>query len=71
MKFLAHNSGNCIEFMYFPAQCLVLLFILSVCVNDFSLAIGLIGVDSFAFLVQDSLVNVMNDTFQNTLTQAG
>ena len=57
--------------MYFPAQCLVLLFILSVCVNDFSLAIGLIGVDSFAFLVQDSLVNVMNDTFQNTLTQAG
>ena len=56
--------------MYFPAQCLVLLFILSVCVNDFSLAIGLIGVDSFAFLFQDSLVNVMNDTFQNTLTQA-
>ena len=35
-----------------------------------SLAIGLIGVDSFAFLFQDSLVNVMNDTFQNTLTQA-
>lgn len=56
--------------MHFPAQCLVLLFILSVCVNDFSLAIGLIGVDSFAFLFQDSLVNVMNDTFQNTLTQA-
>ena len=70
MKFLAHNSGNCIEFMHFPAQCLVLLFILSVCVNDFSLAIGLIGVDSFAFLVQASLVKVMNDTFQNTLTQA-
>lgn len=38
--------------------------------NDFSLAIGLIGVDSFAFLVQASLVKVMNDTFQNTLTQA-
>lgn len=39
--------------------------------NDFSSAIGLIGVDSFAFLFQDSLVNVMNnDTFQNTLTQA-
>lgn len=56
--------------MHLPAQCLVLLFILSVCVNDFSLAIGLIGVDSFAFLVQASLVNVMNDTFQNTLTQA-
>ena len=56
--------------MHFPARCLVLLFILSVCVNDFSLAIGLIGVDSFAFLFQDSLVNVMNDTFQNTLTQA-
>ena len=70
MKFLAHNSGNCIKVMHFPAQCLVLLFILSVCVNDFSLAIGLIGVDSFAFLVQASLVNVMNDTFQNTLTQA-
>ena len=56
--------------MHFPARCLVLLFILSVCVNDFSLAIGLTGVDSFAVLVQDSLVNVMNDTFQNTLTQA-
>ena len=56
--------------MHFPARCLVLLFILSVYVNDFSLAIGLIGVDSFALLFQDSLVNVMNDTFQNTLTQA-